>query len=127
MRYSVACRGTVIMRSCRLQIILSSVLLLWLTTAHAADSLKLGGQAPDWSGLKGTDGKAYSLNDFQDKDVLVVVFTCNSCPYSQDYEDRIIALVKQHCGDDQKAALVAINANKVDEDLPEEMEKRAKT
>jgi peroxiredoxin len=101
-------------------------LSLWLSPAQAADSLKLGGQAPDWSGLKGTDGKAYSLNDFHDKDVLVVAFTCNSCPYAQDYEDRIIALVKQHCGDDQQAALVAINANKVKEDLPEEMQKRAK-
>jgi peroxiredoxin len=126
MRRFVGLARNIIMRSCRLLIILSSALLLWLTTGHAADSLKLGGQAPNWSGLKGTDGKVYSSNDFQDKDVLVVVFTCNSCPYAQDYEDRIIALVKQHCGDDQKAALVAINANKVKEDLPEEMQKRAK-
>jgi peroxiredoxin len=114
------------MRSCWPLIFLCSALFLWLSPAQAADSLKLGGQAPDWSGLKGTDGKAYSLNDFHDKDVLVVAFTCNSCPYAQDYEDRIIALVKQHCGDDQQAALVAINANKVKEDLPEEMQKRAK-
>jgi peroxiredoxin len=114
------------MRSCWPLILLCSALFLWLSPAQAADSLKLGGQAPDWSRLQGTDGKAYSLNDFRDKDVLVVTFTCNSCPYAQDYEDRIIALVKQHCGDDQRVALVAINANKVKEDLPEEMQKRAK-
>jgi peroxiredoxin len=119
------CGEEFIMRGVRL-VILCGAWCLWIATAQAADSLKLGGEAPDWSGLKGTDGKAYSLNDFHDKDVLVVVFTCNSCPYSQDYEDRIIALVKQHCSDDHKAALVAINANKVKEDLPEEMQKRAK-
>lgn len=95
-------------------------------TVQAAEKLTLGGQAPDWSELKGTDGKSYSLSDFAEKDVLVIVFTCNSCGYSQDYEDRIIALAKKHCGDDQNATLVAINANKVKEDLPEEMQKRAK-
>lgn len=109
----------------RLGLLCIVVVTCLLGTASAADALKLGGQAPDWSGLKGTDGKAYALSDFQDKDVLVVVFTCNSCPYAQDYEERIIALVKSHCGEDQKAALVAINANKVKEDLPEEMQKRA--
>jgi len=110
----------------RTMALLSTVVFLVLGTANAADALKLGGQAPDWSGLKATDGKEYALSDFQDKEVLVVVFTCNSCPYSQDYEDRIVSLVKSHCGDNQKAALVAINANKVKEDLPEEMQKRAK-
>lgn len=107
-------------------VVLCAVLTLWHTAAEAADALKLGGQAPDWSELKGTDGKTYSLADFQEKDVLVIVFTCNSCPYSQDYEERIVALAKEHCGEDQQTALVAINANKVKEDLPEEMQKRAK-
>jgi peroxiredoxin len=101
-------------------------LIVLCNPVHGADALKLGGAAPDWSGLTGTDGKAYALSDFQKKDVLVVVFTCNSCPYAQDYEDRIVALVKERCGEDQKTALVAINANKVKEDLPEEMQKRAK-
>src|SRR5687767_4477415 len=95
--------------------ILGSAILLLLATGQAADALKLGGQAPDWSELKGTDGKAYSLNDFHEKDVLVVVFTCNSCGYAQDYEERIINLAKSHCGKDEKVALVAINPNKVKE------------
>src|SRR5688500_17477294 len=110
------------MRNHRLLLLtaLYSMALCSVWVANAAENLKLGGQAPDWSDLKGTDGKAYSLADFRDKDVLVIVFTCNSCPYSQDYEDRIIALVKEQCGEDQNTALVAINANKVKEDLPEE-------
>lgn len=99
--------------------------LLLVDVASAAEALKLGGQAPDWSGLKGTDGKAYALSDFADKDVLVIVFTCNSCGYAQDYEQRILKLAKSYCGQDQKAALVAINPNKIAEDLPEQMKKRA--
>ena len=105
--------------------ILAVVLLI--ATAYAADEpLKLGGTAPQWSGLKGTDDKAYALADFKDRDVLVIAFTCNSCPYAQDYEDRLIAFAKAHCGEGKKTALVAINANKVKDDLPEEMKKRAK-
>jgi len=99
--------------------------LVFISAASAADALKLGGSAPDWKGLKGTDGQDYSLSDFDSKDVLVIVFTCNSCGYAQDYEDRIIQLARSHCTKDQKAALVAINPNKVKEDLPEEMQKRA--
>src|SRR5689334_15025909 len=121
MKHFVVLQDTVMRR---LSLVISVFLVFLIGTAGAADALKLGGHAPDWSGLKGTDGKAYSLSDFQDKDVLVVVFTCNSCPYSQDYEDRIVALVKERCGEEDKAALVAINANKVKEDLPEEMQKR---
>jgi peroxiredoxin len=102
-----------------------AVVALSASAATAAEALKLGGPAPDWSDLQGTDGKAYSLGDFKDKDVLVVVFTCNSCGYAQDYEERILKLAKSHCGDDKQAALVAINPNKVKEDLPEEMKKRA--
>ena len=111
----------------RISLLCGAIAIFWsLAAADAAEALKLGGQAPDWSGLKGTDGKAYSLADFEDKEVLVVVFTCNSCGYAQDYEDRILKLAKSHCGESQKAALVAINPNKVKEDLPEEMQKRAK-
>jgi peroxiredoxin len=105
----------------------SCFLLLALIAGFVrAEDLKLGATAPDWKDLKGTDDKLYSLADFKDNEVLVIVFTCNSCPYAQDYEDRTIALVKSHCGEGKKTALIAINANKVKEDLPEEMKKRAK-
>src|SRR4051812_16507235 len=91
------------------------IALLCLTiVAHAAE-LKLGSTAPDWKDLKGTDDNAYALADFKEKEVLVIVFTCNSCPYAKDYEERIMALAKEHCGEGKNTALVAINANKVKE------------
>lgn len=95
------------------------------STGFSAEVLKLGGQAPDWQDLLGTDEKLYSLTSFKERDVLVIAFTCNSCPYAQDYEDRIQALAKKYCGEGGKVALVAINANKVPEDLPEKMKQRA--
>ena len=39
-----------------------------------------GDKAPAWENLEGTDGKKHSLADLKDKDVVVVMFTCNSCP-----------------------------------------------
>jgi peroxiredoxin len=100
------------------------LLLLASSGAWGAD-LKIGDAAPQWKGLRGVDHKEYSLDTFAKSDVLVVVFTCNSCPYAQDYEERIMALCKEHCGEGKKAALVAINANKVKEDQPDTMKARA--
>ena len=88
--------------------------------------LNIGDKAPEWFELPGVDGKKHSLSDLKAKDAVVVVFTCNSCPYAVDYEDRLDAFAKQHAATDSKVALVAINVNKVAEDLPDEMAKRAK-
>ena len=106
-----------------------AVLLLTMSaTAKAGEYnpvLSIGDKAPAWSKLPGIDGKKHSLSDLKKKDVVVVAFTCNSCPYAVDYEDRLVAFAKQHTATDSKVALVAINVNKVAEDLPEEMKKRA--
>jgi peroxiredoxin len=45
-----------------------------------AFTLEIGQKAPDFT-LPATDGKSYSLKDFDDARVLVVFFTCNHCPY----------------------------------------------
>lgn len=59
--------------------------------------------------LKAVDGKIYSLKDFSDKKALIIIFTCNHCPYVQAYEDRIIALQKDYAA--QAVQIVAINSN----------------
>jgi peroxiredoxin len=89
-------------------------------------TLSIGDAAPDWKGLEGTDGKKHSLADFADKDVVVLCFTCNTCPYAVDYEDRLIALAKKFATEGNRCALVAINANKVKDDLLPAMQERAK-
>lgn len=87
--------------------------------------LNIGDPAPAWKDLPGTDGKKHSLADLKDKDAVVVVFHCNSCPIANDYEDRLIAFAKKFCGPDGKVALVAINVNTVPEDRLDKMTIRA--
>jgi peroxiredoxin len=82
-------------------------------------------QIEGWGELPGTDGQLYSMSDFSQYDVLVVVFTCNSCPYAVDYEDRINTLAKKFQDKKLKAALVAINANKIEADQMPAMKERA--
>lgn len=83
----------------------------------------IGDAAPAWRDLPGVDGKSHSLSDLAESKVVVVVFTCNSCPYAVDVEDRLIDLVKRF--QSRKVAVVAINVNKVPEDLPAAMKERA--
>jgi peroxiredoxin len=85
--------------------------------------LSIGDQAPAWKELTGVDGSKSSLPDLKSKSVLVVVFTCNTCPYSVDAEDRMIALQKAY--QDRNVSLVAINVNKVEADLLPAMKQRA--
>lgn len=87
--------------------------------------LKVGDAAPEWTDLPGTDGKKHSLADIEDKDAVVVAFTCNSCPFAVEYEDRIVAFAKKHAGESSKVAFVAINVNTIKEDGLPEMTKRA--
>ena len=74
--------------------------------------------------LPGTDGQQHSLKDLANFDVVVVVFTCNSCPYAVDYEERINKLASQYSGKDSRVAVVAINVNKIEADQLPAMKKR---
>jgi peroxiredoxin len=104
-------------------------LLCFCLLANAATAqsvnLKIGDPAPEFNALPNIDEKKYSLADFAAKEVLVLAFTCNSCPYAADYELRLIALAKEFCGEGKSVALVAVNVNKVAEDLPPKMRERA--
>ena len=84
--------------------------------------LKIGDGAPAWKELPGTDGKKHSLADHTGKELVVVVFTCNSCACSEEYEDRIIAFAKKY---KEKVSLVAINVNTISEDSLDAMKKKA--
>jgi peroxiredoxin len=84
-----------------------------------------GDAAPAWENLEGTDGKKHSLADLKDKDVVVVVFTCNSCPVAEGYEPRIVAFAEKYAKPDAKVALVAINVNTGKADALPAMKERA--
>ena len=70
--------------------------------------LRIGGKGPDFN-LPGVDGQNHTLSGFSDKKIVVVIFTCNHCPYAQAYEDRLINIQRDFS--DEGVALIAINAN----------------
>jgi peroxiredoxin len=89
--------------------------------------IPLGTKAPDFRDLPGADGTSYSLADFSGRTAIVIVFSCNHCPYVQAYEDRINSIAREYAP--QNVALVAINANNIDaypDDNLDEMAKRAR-
>ncbi len=59
--------------------------------------------------LPGVDGRTYQNSDFANAQTLLVVFTCNHCPYAKAVEDRIISL--QHAYMQSQMQLVAICSN----------------
>ena len=90
-----------------------------------AFTVPLGGTAPDFS-LPGTDGKNHALAEFKDAKLLVVVFSCNHCPYVIGSEDRMIKLATDHAP--HGVRFVAINSNETDNhptDSFEHMKQRA--
>lgn len=89
------------------------------------NKLSLGDSAPDFS-LNGIDGKTSSLDSFNNKKLLLVIFSCNHCPYVQAYEKRIISLQNDYS--EKGLQIVAINSNdpsRYPEDSFDEMAKRA--
>src|SRR5947199_8468551 len=74
----------------------------------AMGTLQLDDRAPAFN-LPSVDGRTYSLEAFADKPVLVVIFSCNHCPYVQAYEDLMVA-TQRDCRD-RGVEFVSINSN----------------
>lgn len=100
--------------------------LAFFATGVYAQGYKVGDLASDFK-LKNVNDKPVSLKDFSSAKGFIVIFTCNHCPYSRAYEDRIIALNKNYAA--KGYPVIAINPNdpKVQpEDSFEKMKTRAK-
>ncbi len=69
---------------------------------------KIGDIATDFK-LKNVDGNMVSLTDFTQAKGFIIIFTCNTCPVSVAYEDRIIALDKKY--KNAGFPVIAINPN----------------
>lgn len=94
--------------------------------SHAWAQYKPGDKAIDFK-LKNVDGKMVSLKSLNNAKGAIVVFHCNHCPYSQAYEQRILALDKMYAA--RGYPVVAINPNdpKIQpEDSFDKMKERAK-
>ncbi len=77
--------------------------------------------------LKNVDGKMVALSDYTAAKGAIVIFDCNTCPYSRAYNDRIIGLNKKYA--EKGFPVIAINPNDPQMspgDSYEEMVSRAK-
>ena len=91
-----------------------------------AFTLSLNQKAPDFD-LPGVDGKRYSLASFKNSKILIVVFSCNHCPFVIGSEDRLNKLFADYSP--KGVAMVAINSNETEghpTDSFEHMVQRAK-
>ncbi len=79
-----------------------------MTTMVWAGGYKVGDEAADFS-LKNIDGSMLSMASLQNAKGVIVVFTCNHCPYAVAYEDRIIEMHKKFAA--MGYPVVAINPN----------------
>ena len=96
-----------------------------IVAVMALSAYKPGDNATDFN-LKNVDGNMVSPKDYPAAKGFIVIFTCNHCPFSQAYEQRIIDLDKKYAP--QGYPVIAINSNDpavVPEDSFEKMAERA--
>ena len=89
-------------------------------------NVALAQTAPSFT-LPGVDGSDHSLDDYSDARVLVLVQSCNHCPYVQAWENRLIAIQKDYA--ERGVRFVAISSNDAvshPEDSFDEMQTRAR-
>ena len=96
------------------------------TLKTSSEGYKIGDTATDFK-LKNIDGKMVSMADYKHTKGFIVIFTCNHCPYSIAYEDRIIELDKNY--KEKGYSVIAINPNNPEISKGDDfisMQKRAK-
>ena len=110
----------------KLALLLSMATCLFLFSFSSdKKGYQVGDDVVDFN-LKNTKGEMISLASYKDAKGFIIVFTCNHCPFSVAYEDRIIAPQAKYGA--KGFPVVDINSNNkevVPEDSYEEMVKRA--
>ena len=89
---------------------MKSILILFSSLLLFTDNhgYKVGDLATDFS-LPNIYDEMVSLSDYDDAKGFIVIFTCNTCPYSIAYEDRINALDTKYKS--KGYPVIAINPN----------------
>lgn len=83
-----------------------------------SEKIPLGWQAPEFE-LPSASGDNVSLSDFKNTPVLVIVFTCNHCPYAQASWPILVELSQKYKDQTQ---FVAINSNNEEEYPDDDLE-----
>lgn len=101
-------------------------LILFQSLNLPGSGYKVGDIVTDFN-LKNVDKKMVSLSGLKDNKGAILIFTCNHCPFSVAYEDRIIALHESFAP--KGYPVIAINPNdskEVPEDSFKKMIRRAR-
>lgn len=97
------------MKTIKSTLLLAVIAIITLAfTVKTDKGYKVGDTIEDFS-LKNVDGDKISLKDYDDVKGLIIIFTCNTCPYSVANEDRIIALQDKY--EELGYPVIAINPN----------------
>ena len=104
--------------------LMTIIMLSGFTTV--TNGYKIGDIATDFK-LKNIDGKMVSLSDYKNAQGFIVIFTCNTCPYSVSYEDRIVELDKKYASKGYPVIAIMPNNTEVQpRDNIDAMKQRAK-
>jgi peroxiredoxin len=91
-----------------MKIFLFACLLMLGTMVKAQNGYQVGDVVGDFS-LKNVNGSKVTLADYKDSKGFIVVFTCNTCPVAQAYQDRIEELNQRYAT--KGYPVIAINTN----------------
>lgn len=89
-------------------ILLLAAMSIFIAAGIPNGGYEVGDTARDFE-LKNVDGEMVSLSDYGNAKGYIVIFTCNTCPYSKMYEQRIIDLHNKYAT--QGFPVIAINPN----------------
>ncbi len=106
-----------------LLVLLTSV-FIWIAAAPG-EGLGIGDKAPmiDYK-MTGVDGKSYTLENVKQKNGLLVVYSCNTCPFVIAWEDRyndLDAMCKE-----KGIGMVLVNSNEAKRGGDDSMEAMSK-
>ena len=99
-------------------IVMILVCVVMLAASPVKNGYEVGDKATDFK-LINVDGKMVSLADFKEAKGFIVIFDCNTCPYSKAYNERIIDLNEKYAA--KGFPVITINANDGSGDSYEEM------
>ena len=89
---------------------LSLVLIGFVLTSASIRTFNYGvGDSVADFRLKNVDGKLVALSDFKKSKGVILIFDCNTCPFSRAYNERIIELNKKYAS--QGVPVVTVNSN----------------
>jgi len=108
--------------------LVAACLLLMVAASPVRLGYEVGDSVADFK-LKNTNGKMVALSDYKDAKGVIVIFDCNTCPYSKAYNERILNLNKKYASKGFPVVLIQPNDPQISpgdsyEDMVKQAEKK---